>query len=148
VGQNLGAGKPDRAERAVWQAGFYNMVFLGVIGLLFVLFAEPVITSFTKEPQVVEYGVRCLRTVSFGFLFYAYGMVLSQAFNGAGAVWTPTFINLFCFWAFQLPLAYTLAHLLRWGPAGVFTAITIAWSTYAVVSATIFRRGRWKLKKV
>jgi putative MATE family efflux protein len=148
VGQNLGAGKPDRAERAVWQAGFYNMVFLGVIGLLFVLFAEPVIMSFTQEQQVVEYGVGCLRTVSFGFLFYAYGMVLSQAFNGAGAVWTPTFINLFCFWAFQLPLAYTLAHLLHWGPAGVFTAITIAWSTYAVVSATIFKRGRWKLKKV
>lgn len=148
VGQNLGAGKPDRAEQAVWKAGFYNMIFLGVLGSLFVLFAEAIIGAFTRDPEVMPYGVRCLRTVSLGFLFYAYGMVMSQAFNGAGAVWTPTFINLFCFWLWQLPLAYALAHTLGWGPQGVFTAITIAWSTYAVVSATLFKRGRWKLKKV
>ena len=148
VGQNLGAGKPDRAEQAVWKAGFYNMIFLGVLGLLFVLFAETIIGAFTQDPAVMPYGVSCLRTVSFGFLFYAYGMVMSQAFNGAGAVWTPTFINLFCFWLWQLPLAYALAHTFKWGPQGVFTAITIAWSTYAVVSATLFKRGRWKLKKV
>lgn len=148
VGQNLGAGKPDRAEEAVWKAGFYNLIFLGVIGLGFVLFAELIISAFTTDPQVVPFGVACLRTVSLGFLFYAYGMVMSQAFNGAGAVWTPTFINLFCFWLWQLPLAYFLAHVFGYGPRGVFAAITIAWSTYAVVSATIFRRGRWKLKKV
>ena len=148
VGQNLGAGKPDRAESAVWRAAFFNMIFLGTIGLVFVLAAEPLIQAFTQEPKVVEYGVRCLRTVSYGFLFYAYGMVMSQAFNGAGAVWTPTLINLFCFWILQLPLAYLLAHTLRWGPQGVFTAITIAWSTYAVVSATLFKQGRWKTKKV
>jgi putative MATE family efflux protein len=148
VGQNLGAGKPDRAEQAVWKAGFYNMIFLGVIGLGFVLFAELIISAFTTDPQVAPFGIACLRTVSLGFLFYAYGMVMSQAFNGAGAVWTPTFINLFCFWLWQLPLAYVLARPLGWGPRGVFTAITIAWSTYAVVSATIFKRGRWKLKKV
>ena len=148
VGQNLGAGKPERAEQAVWKAGFYNMIFLGAIGTGFVLFAGPIISAFTQDPQVASYGVACLRTVSLGFLFYAYGMVMSQAFNGAGAVWTPTFINLFCFWLWQLPLAYTLAHTFGWGPRGVFTAITIAWSTYAVVSATIFKRGRWKLKKV
>jgi len=148
VGQNLGAGKPDRAEQAVWKAGFYNMIFLGVIGLGFVLFAERIIGAFTKDALVAALGVACLRTVSFGFLFYAYGMVMSQAFNGAGAVWTPTFINLFCFWLWQLPLAYVLARPLGYGPRGVFSAITIAWSTYAVVSATIFRRGRWKLKKV
>jgi putative MATE family efflux protein len=148
VGQNLGAGKPDRAEQAVWRAGFYNMMFLGVIGALFVLFAEPLIGAFTQDPQVVPFGVACLRTVSLGFLFYAYGMVMSQAFNGAGAVWTPTLINLCCFWLWQLPLAYALAHSFGWGPRGVFTAITIAWSTYAVVSALIFKRGRWKLKKV
>jgi Na+-driven multidrug efflux pump len=105
-------------------------------------------TAFTKDTQVLPYGISCLRTVSMGFLFYAYGMVLSQAFNGAGAVWTPTVINLFCFWLWQLPLAYTLSHLLGWGPRGLFTAITIAWSTYAVVSAVIFKRGRWKLQKV
>jgi putative MATE family efflux protein len=148
VGQNLGAGKPDRAEQAVWRAGFYNMIFLGVIGLVFVLFAGRIIGAFTQEDQVVGFGVACLRTVSLGFLFYAYGMVMSQAFNGAGAVWTPTVINLFCFWLWQLPLAYALAHLLGRGPHGLFAAITIAWSTYAVVSATIFKRGRWKLKKV
>jgi putative MATE family efflux protein len=148
VGQNLGAGKPDRAEQAVWRAGFYNLVFLGVIGTGFVLFAERIISAFTHDPQVVPFGVACLRTVSLGFLFYAYGMVMGQAFNGAGAVWTPTFINLFCFWLWQLPLAYALAHTFKHGPRGVFAAITIAWSTYAVVSALLFKRGRWKLKKV
>lgn len=148
VGQNLGAGKPDRAEQAVWRAGFYNMIFLGAIGAAFVLFAGPIIDAFTRDDQVVPYGVGCLRTVSLGFLFYAYGMVMSQAFNGAGAVWTPTLINLFCFWLWQLPLAYALAHLFHQGPGGLFSAITIAWSTYAVVSAMIFKRGQWKLKKV
>ena len=148
VGQNLGAGKPERAEQAVWKAGFYNLIFLGVIGATFVIFAELLIGAFIKDPQVVPYGVACLRTVSLGFLFYAYGMVMSQAFNGAGAVWTPTLINLGCFWLWQLPLAYALAHWLGRGPYGVFIAITVAWSTYAVVSATIFKRGRWKLKKV
>ena len=143
VGQNLGAGKPERAEQAVWRVGFYNMVFLGVVGALFVLFAEPLIGTFTRDVQVLPYGVSCLRTVSLGFLFYAYGMVLSQAFNGAGDVWTPTFINLFCFWLWELPLAYTLAHVFRWGPRGVFAAIAIA-----VVGAVLFKRGRWKLKKV
>jgi Na+-driven multidrug efflux pump len=133
----LGAGKPERAEQAVWKAGFYNMIFLGVIGTAFVLFAEVLIEGFTRDVEVVPYGVSCLRTVSLGFLFYAYGMVLCQAFNGAGAVWTPTFINLFCFWLWQLPLAYLFSHLLRRGPGGVFAAMTIAWSTYAVVGAVI-----------
>lgn len=148
VGQNLGAGKPDRAEQAVWNAGFYNMIFLGGLGLMFIVFAEAIIGAFIQDPKVMSYGIACLRTVSFGFLFYAYGMVMGQAFNGAGAVWTPTFINLFCFWLWQLPLAYCLAHVFQWGPRGVFTAITIAWSTYAVVSATLFKRGRWKSKRV
>jgi putative MATE family efflux protein len=148
VGQNLGAGKPDRAESAVWRAGFYNMLFLGTVGTLFVVFANPLIRGFTGDANVVPYGVACLRTVSLGFLFYAYGMVMSQAFNGAGAVWTPTFLNLFCFWMLQLPLAYTLAHAFGWGPQGLFTAITISWSIYAVVSAALFKGGRWKLKRV
>ena len=148
VGQNLGAGKPERAEQSVWQAGFYNMVFLGVVGALFVAFAEPLIGAFTQDVQVAPFGVSCLRTVSLGFLFYAFGMVLGQAFNGAGDVWTATLINLFCFWLWELPIAYVLAHWLRWGPRGVFAAITIAFSTYAIVGAAIFKRGRWKLKKV
>jgi Na+-driven multidrug efflux pump len=148
VGQNLGAGKPERAEQAVWTAGLYNMMFLGVVGVVFVMFAELIISAFTQDAQVVPYGVRCLRTVSLGFLFYAYAMVLGQAFNGAGDVWTATFINLFCFWLWELPLGYILAYHFGWGPSGVFAAITIAFSTYAVVSAVMFKRGRWKLKKV
>jgi putative MATE family efflux protein len=148
VGQNLGAGKPERAEQAVWKAGLYNMIFLGMLGTVFVIFAGPIIRSFTTEVHVVSFGQSCLRTVSLGFLFYAYGMVMSQAFNGAGAVWTPTFINLFCFWLWQLPLAYWLAHRMALGPPGLFAAITIAWSTYAVVSAAIFKRGAWKLQRV
>ncbi|HAM73671.1 MAG TPA: MATE family efflux transporter [Verrucomicrobiales bacterium] len=148
VGQNLGARKPQRAEEAVWTAGFCNMLFLGSVGLSFVLFAPLLIGAFTPDPIVAGYGSRCLRIVSGGFLFYAYGMVFSQAFNGAGAVWTPTLINLGCFWAWQLPLAYTLAHGVGWGPTGVFVAVTISWSTYAVVSGLAFRRGGWKGQQV
>jgi putative MATE family efflux protein len=148
VGQSLGARKPDRAERSVWIAGFYNMIFLGAVGLAFVLAAPLLIRLFTSDPAVVPYGVACLRLVSCGFLFYAYGMVLTQAFNGAGDTWTPTWLNLFCFWLWEIPLAYVLAKVVGLGPRGVFIAITIAFSTLALASAALFRRGRWKLKKV
>jgi putative MATE family efflux protein len=148
VGQALGAGKPDRAERAVWLTGFYNMCFLGIIGLIFVLFAELIVGIFTTDPQVRAYGTECLRIVACGFLFYAYGMVITQSFNGAGDTWTPTIINLFVFWLFEIPLAYTLAIFFNLGPRGVFLAVTIAFSMLAVVSAVIFRRGRWKAKMV
>ncbi len=148
VGQALGAGKPDRAERAVWIAGFYNMIFLGVVGLIFVLFANQIVDLFTHDPKVAPYGVDCLRIVACGFLFYAWGMVISQSFNGAGDTWTPTIINLFVFWLWELPLAYVLAIVLGIGPRGVFLAITIAFSTLAVVSAVVFRRGKWKSKAV
>jgi putative MATE family efflux protein len=148
VGQSLGAGKPERAERAVWRAGFYNMCFLGVVGLCFVLLSRPIIGLFTHDPAVVPYGVACLRTVACGFLFYAYGMVITQSFNGAGDTWTPTVINLFVFWLWEIPLAYVLAIVLGFGPRGVFLAVTIAFSTLAIVSATAFRRGRWKARVV
>ena len=148
VGQALGARKPDRAEQAVWKAGFYNMVFLGIVGLLFVLFAHQIIGLYTSDPKVAGYGVDCLRIVAYGFLFYAYGMVLGQSFNGAGDTWTPTIINLFVFWLWELPLAYFLAIGLGLGPRGVFLAITIAFSTLAVVSAFFFKRGRWKTRVV
>jgi putative MATE family efflux protein len=148
VGQNLGAGKPDRAERAVWLAGFYNMWFLGTVGLVFIVFAGPIVRGFTSDPAVIPYGVACLRTIAYGFVFYAYGMVLTQAFNGAGDTNTPTLINLFCFWLWEIPLAWLLARGLGWGPTGVFTAVMLAFSTLAVVSALIFRRGRWKLRRV
>jgi putative MATE family efflux protein len=148
VGQALGAKKPDRAERSVWLAGLYNMCVLGVVGLLFVVFAPQIIRLFTSDPAVMPYGVDCLRIVACGFLFYAYGMVLTQSFNGAGDTWTPTIINLFVFWLWELPLAYVLAITLNFGPRGVFLAITIAFSSLAVVSAIVFRRGNWKTKVV
>jgi putative MATE family efflux protein len=148
VGQALGAGKPERAEKAVWRAGFYNMCFLGIIGLLFVLFAGQIVSVFTHDPVVYKYGVDCLRIVACGFLFYAYGMVITQSFNGAGDTWTPTKINLFVFWLWEIPLAYTLAYGFNFGPHGVFLAVTIAFSTLAIVSALIFRRGHWKTRRV
>src|SRR5215213_4197305 len=148
VGQALGAGDPQRAERAVWKAGFYNMIFLGVIGLLFIFFAPQIIWFYTDDPNVAHYGVDCLRIVAYGFLFYAYGMVLGQSFNGAGDTWTPTIINLFVFWLWEIPLGYLLSVKFGMGPEGVFTAITIAFSTLAVVSALVFRRGRWKTRVV
>ena len=148
VGQALGAKKPDRAERAVWKASFYNMICLGIVGLAFVLFARPIISRFTDDPNVIPYGVDCLRIVACGFLFYAYGMVVTQSFNGAGDTWTPTIINLFVFWLWELPLAYALAIIFGLGPRGVFLAMLIAFSTLAVVSAFIFRKGRWKTRVV
>ncbi len=148
VGQALGAKNPERAERAVWKAGFYNMIFLACVGLVFVLLARQIIGLFTHDPNVVPYGVDCLRIVASGFLFYAWGMVITQSFNGAGDTWTPTIINLFVFWLWELPLAYALAIVFGMGPRGVFLAITIAFSTLAVVSALIFRRGKWKAKAV
>jgi putative MATE family efflux protein len=148
VGQSLGAGKPDRAERAVWRAGAYNMIFLGAVGLGFVLFARQIIGLFTTDPNIVPYGVDCLRIVAYGFLFYAWGMVITQSFNGAGDPWTPTIINLFVFWLWELPLAYVLAISFGLGPRGVFLAIMISFSTLAIVSALMFRRGTWKTRKV
>jgi putative MATE family efflux protein len=148
VGQSLGARKPERAERAVWRASFYNMCFLGIIGLFFVIFAGTIVRLFTPDPAVQPYGIDCLRIVACGFLFYAYGMVLTQSFNGAGDTTTPTIINLFVFWLWEIPLAYVLAIHFGLGPRGVFLAITIAFSTLAVVSALVFRRGRWKKRTV
>ena len=148
VGQALGAKDPERAERAVWKAGFYNMIFLGIVGIVFVLFAPQIIWFYTSDPDVARYGVDCLRIVAYGFLFYAYGMVLGQSFNGAGDTWTPTVLNLFVFWLWEIPLAYVLSVVLGMGPRGVFVSITIAFSTLAVASALVFRRGKWKGKVV
>jgi Na+-driven multidrug efflux pump len=148
VGQALGAGKPERAEEAVWKAGFYNLLFLGTIGAIFVLFAPALVALFTSDPAVAVYAISCLRVVASGFLFYAYGMVLTQSFNGAGDTFTPTLINLGVFWLWEIPLAYFLAIHLGLGPSGVFWSITIAFSTLAVVSALLFRRGKWKTRKI
>jgi putative MATE family efflux protein len=148
VGQSLGAGKPDRAERAVWIAGAYNMLVLGAVGALFILFAGPIVGLFTHDPAVLPIGALALRTMSYGFLFYALGMVLTQSFNGAGDTWTPTWINLVCFWLFEIPLAYVLAIVAGLGPFGAFLAITLGYSSLALVSAVLFRRGQWKLRRV
>jgi len=148
VGQGLGAAKPDRAEKAAWLAGFFNMIFLGLVSLVFIVFAQQIVALFTTEADGGSDAVSCLRTVSYGFLFYAYGMVLTNALNGAGDTWTPTFINLGCFWLWEIPLAYFLANRTGLGPHGVFWSVTIAYSTLAVVSAVVFSRGRWKHKIV
>ena len=148
VGQNLGAKHPDRAEQSVWQACRYNMLFLGSISVIFILGANPIVAFFSTEPAVHDYAVACLRIVSAGFIFFAVGMVITQSFNGAGDTWTPTVINLFIFWVFEIPLAYVLAHYTTLGPHGVFAALGIAFSTLAVVSGIIFRRGTWKQTKV
>jgi putative MATE family efflux protein len=148
VGQALGAGKPERAEKAVWTAGFYNMIFLGAAGVLFVVFAPAIVALFTADQKIAAHAIACLRIVASGYIFYAYGMVLTQSFNGAGDTWTPTWINFCCFWLWEIPLAWLLAIKLGLGPSGVYIAITIAFSTVAVVSAVLFRQGRWKLKRV
>jgi putative MATE family efflux protein len=148
VGQALGAGNPDRAERAVWKAGFYNTIFLSIVGLVFVVLAGPIVGIFTSDPNVAPIGVSALRTIACGFFFYAYGMVFTQSFNGAGDTYTPTVINLFVFWLWEIPLAYVLAIVFGFGPRGVFAAVTIAFSTLAVVSAYIFRKGHWKKRVV
>jgi len=148
VGQALGAGKPDRAEQAVWRAAFYNLCFLGVVGVIFVFGARGIVQLFTSDPAVAEYARTALRVIAIGFVLYAYGMVLSQSFNGAGDTWTPTWLGFFSFWLFEIPLAYLLAVHLGFGPFGVFTAIPIAFSVYAIAALVMFRRGGWKAKVV
>jgi putative MATE family efflux protein len=148
VGQNLGAGKPDRATRAVWLTALYNVGFLGLVAVVFLLWAHPIVRLFTADPVVVRVGADCLRTISYGYVFYAFGMVIVQAFNGAGDTWTPTVINLCCYWLFQIPLAWALARPLGLGAHGVFLAIAIAESLIAVVGLAVFRLGRWKTRTV
>lgn len=148
VGQNLGAGKPERAEKSVWRAAFVNAVVLGLVSVLFLFFSNRIVGIFTNEAEVLAYGTNCLHVVAYGFIFYAFGMVLESSFNGAGDTWTPTFLNLFIFWLFEIPLAYVLAYHFNLGADGVFWAITIAFSLLAVVSAILFKRGKWKTKTV
>lgn len=144
VGQSLGAGQPDRAEKAVWIAALYNLFFLVAIGLVFLVFAPQIARLFSSDVEVQRYAVACLRIVALGFPAYAYGMVITQSFNGAGDTWTPTYLNLFVFWLWEIPLAWFLAKTAGLGPHGIFSAIAVAYVTLAVVSALIFRRGRWK----
>jgi putative MATE family efflux protein len=144
VGQNLGAKQPDRAEKSVWITGKYNAIFMGLVSIIYLFFAKQIITAFADTPSVVENGELCLRIIAAGYIFYAYGMVVSNAFNGSGDTQTPTKINLIAFWLYQLPVAYLLALVLDWGAIGVFIAITTAEVLLAAIGIVWFRKGKWK----
>ena len=160
VGQNLGAGRPDRAARSVWQTGLYNMAFMAFVTVFFLVWGEPVLRFFTTDPEVLRYALECMRIVSYGYVAYAWGMVMVQAFNGAGDTWTPTLINLLCYWVIQIPLAWFLAMSPispispaspaspGMGVSGVFWAMFIAETLLAIIGMLAFRRGRWKEKRV
>mgnify|MGYP001971754900 CR=1 FL=1 len=148
VGQNLGADQPERAEQSVWKTSKYNAWFMVVVSFVYLVFAEQIIRIFSNETLIVEYGSLSLRIIAAGYIFYAYGMVVIQAFNGAGDTKTPTIINFFCFWVFQLPFAYLAALVFDWGAIGVFLAITIAEMLIAVMGIIWFKKGSWKEVKV
>ena len=148
VGQNLGARKPERAERAVYVTGTWNMLFMAIITVVFVAFAPEIIAPFLVDADSLAAGTSALRIISYGYMFYAWGMVMLQAFNGAGDTATPTKLNFVIFWLFQLPFAWTLSRSLGLGPEGVYWAIAVAYSLSAVVGVFLFRRGRWKEKAI
>jgi putative MATE family efflux protein len=148
VGQNLGANKPDRAEKSVWTTGYANMIFMGTISLILISFPNFWIKIFIDDPQVIAYGIQCLRIISYGFIIYGLGMVLIQGFNGSGDTITPTWINLFAFWLLEIPLAYVLAIVFNMGLEGACIAIVIAESSLALLSLYLFKKGKWKTRKV
>lgn len=148
VGQNLGAKQPERAEKSVWLAGLANMAFLSIVSVVFWVLPGQIISLITSEPQVVEYGTRCLKFLALGYPFYAWGMVIVQSFNGAGDTRTPMLINIACYWLFQVPLAYALALAAGMKTDGVFLAIAISEASLAVLGVLAFRRGKWKLNVV
>ncbi|MFH0841859.1 MAG: MATE family efflux transporter [Bacteroidota bacterium] len=148
VGQNLGAKKPDRAERSVMITGCVNMILLGIVGAVMVAFPEPFIRLFISDPVVVKAGTDCLRIISIGFISYGFGMVLANSFNGAGDTTTPLWINIFAYWIVEIPLAYILAIRLGMNENGVFIAIVIAETIMTITAFIVFRKGRWKLKEV
>ena len=148
VGQNLGARQPDRAEQAVWRSAFMNMIFLGGVSLMFLLLAPFLVGIFSADPQVVRSGAACLRIISLCYLLFAYGVVIVQAFNGAGDTWTPTWINLASYWIIPLPLAYLLSHTMAMGPSGVYIGMLVAEIMLGTAAIAVFRRGKWKEKVV
>lgn len=148
VGQNLGAGFPDRAETSAWRTALWNTLFLLVVSVVFFVFAEPILSIFGATDAVRDIGIRALRIICFGYIFFAYGMVISQAFNGSGDTYTPLVISLVAFWLIQIPLAYVLSIPMGWGPDGVFFCIAFCHSLYAIIAILLFRQGKWKLTKV
>jgi putative MATE family efflux protein len=148
VGQNLGAKKPDRAERSVMITGYVNMILLGIVGIVLVAFPASFIKLFISDPAVVKAGTECLRIISIGFISYGMGMVLANSFNGAGDTTTPLMINFFAYWMIEIPLAYILAIKSGMNENGVFIAIVIAETIMTLTAFMVFRRGKWKLKEV
>lgn len=148
VGQNLGAKEPDRAEKSVWITAKYNMIFMAIVTVIFVFFAKPIVSAINNEPEVVAVAIQALQIVSLGYIAYGLGMVLMNAFNGAGDSRTPTYINLAGFWGFQIPLAYILAIYFDLGPKGVFLAIVIAETALTIATYLIFKKGYWKKVKI
>lgn len=148
VGQNLGAKQPERAEKSVWRAGFFNMVFMASVMVIFLFSTDLILGIFTDDPTVLMYGTQCLQIVCMGYIFYSYGMVVTQSFNGAGDSFTPTMLSIFGFWLFQIPVAYLLSKTFGYGPKGVYFAIVMSESLMAISGILIFRRGKWKEIKI
>lgn len=148
VGQNLGAQQPERAEKSVWKTGKYNAYFMGVVSIVYLIFAKTIVSWFNDNSVVIENGGLCLQIIAAGYIFYAYGMVVTQAFNGSGDTQTPTKINLISFWFFQLPVAYLLAIVLKMESLGVFIAITTAEVLLAIMAMVWFKKGNWKKVQV
>src|SRR5688572_27819134 len=148
VGQNLGANQPERAEQSVWRTAKYNTIFMIFVTLVFMIFAQPIVAFMNKDVTIESYAVSALRIVSLGYIFYGVGMVVTNAFNGAGDTKTPTLINLVGFWLFQIPLAYVLALSLSLGPKGVFMAVLLSEMAISIAGVIIFRQGRWKAVKI
>ena len=148
VGQNLGAGKPQRAETSVYRTGFYNMLYLGAVSLIFILFPVRLISIFTTEPSVIPTAVSCLTIFGISFVSYSWGMILVQAFNGAGDTLTPAYLNFVVFWVFQLPLAWFLAVHLGRGPRGAFWAVLFANLVLTAGALVLFRQGKWKVQRI
>lgn len=148
VGQNLGANQPERAESTVWKIGFYNMLFLIVVSLVFYFFNNELVSIFTQDPLVIKVGAEWLKILSYSFFVYAWWMVTVQAFNGAGDTKTPTYINLVFFWLIQIPLAYYLAIHLNWAESGVFWAVFFSETSVGLFTLWIFKKGKWKTMKV
>lgn len=148
VGQNLGANQPERAEKSVWRTAFITFIFFGIVAIVFYVFGEQLMRFFTQDEEAVIAGTLCLHILAIGYVFFAYGMIISQAFNGAGDTKTPTYINLVAFWVVQIPLAYILAKYLKLGPTGVYIAIAVSETVLAIISIMLFRKGKWKLVKV
>ena len=148
VGQNLGAGNPERAEKSVWICSKSNLYFLGIISVIYFLLADQLVMLFNAESNVVYNGMLAIRYICSGYIFFAYGMVIAQAFNGAGDTKTPTIINFFLYWLLQLPLAYILAVTIGLGPEGAFAAVAVTEVALSVVYVLVFRKGKWKQTKI